>query len=202
VEHHPYAVSRNEPLDVASERLVGLPFDLLPPELGGELRDDPAHHLGRQARPSLGDLLDPLDELVGGRALDQVADGAGPEHLQDVGSVLVRGQSDHPCAGRHARDASSRVRPAPFGHADVHERDVRQVRSGDPDRLLRVGGRADQLDPLLVAEELREGHAESGLVVRQEDADRVAVATQMQDGSVGGHRADATRAGGAAQAPG
>ena len=49
------------------------------------------------------------------------------------------------------RDAPRRVRAAAFRHPDVHERDVGQVGLGDPDRLLGVGGRADQLDPVLVA---------------------------------------------------
>jgi hypothetical protein len=89
-------VPRDEPLDVPAERLVGLAFDLLAPELGGELRDHAAHHLGREARASLGDLLDPLYELVGGRALHQVADGSGPQHLQHVRPVLVGRERDHP----------------------------------------------------------------------------------------------------------
>ena len=59
-------------------------FDLLAAELGRELCDDAAHHLGREAGAALRHVLDPLDELVGRRALDEVADGARPEHLQDV----------------------------------------------------------------------------------------------------------------------
>jgi hypothetical protein len=80
------------------------------------------------------------------------------------------------------------VRPATLRHADVHERDVGKVRLGDPDRLLGVRGRADQLDAFLVAQELREGDPETGLVVGQEHTDRI-LAAEMQDGSVGGHRA-------------
>ena len=160
VEHHPHPVTRYESLDVASERLVRLVFDLFAAELGRELRDDPAQHLGREAGAALRHHLDPVDELVGRRPLDEVADGAGPEHLHHVLLVLVGGQRDHPRPGETREMPAGRVRAPAFRHPDVDERDVRQARLGDPDRFLGVGRRPDQLDPILVAEELGEGRAE------------------------------------------
>ena len=204
VEHHPHAVPRHEPFDLASERLVGFPFDLLAAQLGGELRDDSAHHLGRKAGASLGDVLDPLDELVGGRALDEVPHRAGPEHLQDVLPVLVCREGDDPRPGRDTRDPAGRVGTTARRHADVDEGDVRQVRLGDPDRLLGIAGRPDQLDTVLVTEELCEGGAEAGFVVGEEHPDGFygPGSPNIDEGSVGSHRADATGHLGVAQASG
>jgi hypothetical protein len=189
VVHHPDAVTGHEPLDVSPERQVGVALDLFPAELRGEFGDDPAHHFGRQARASLGDLLDPLHELVGGGALHEVADGTGPQHLEHARAVFIRGEGDHPGPGRHPRDAASRVRPTALRHPDVDEGDIGQVRLGDPDRLLGIRRRADQLDPFLMAEELRECDPEARLVVCEEHPDRIVLAAEMEDGSVRGHRA-------------
>jgi hypothetical protein len=85
---------------------------------------------------------------------------------------------------------------------NVDERDVGQVRLRDPDRLLGVCGRPDHLDPFLVAEELCEGGAKTRFVVREEHPDRVqgVASPEVDEGSVGGHRADATGHPGGSQA--
>jgi hypothetical protein len=92
-------VAGDEPLDVPSEGSICFLFDLFAAELRRELGDDPAQHLGREAGAALGHLLDPIDELVGRGPLDQVAHGAGPEHVEHVRSILVRGKGDHPGPG-------------------------------------------------------------------------------------------------------
>jgi hypothetical protein len=94
------------------------------------------------------------------------------------------------------------VGAAAFRHADVDERDVGQVRLREPDGLLGVRGRPDQLDPILVTEELREGGAKTRFVIREEHPDGVHGSLEVDEGSVGGHRADGTGLPRASQASG
>ena len=118
-------------------------------------------------------------------ALDEVADRAGAEHLQDRRAVLERRQRDHPGARRGADDLAGRPGPAAGRHAHVDERHVGLLALGERDGLVRVGGGADERERGLLRQERGQGVAERGLVVGQQDA-HMRVAAQGKGGAHGG----------------
>jgi hypothetical protein len=174
LEHHRDAVALDESLDLVSPGFALLAFDLLPTQLGGELVNDAADDLGRQARPAVGHPHDGTHDVLGRGAFDEVADGASSQHLQHGGPVLERRQRDHASRGREALDLSRRAGSPSRGHLHVHERDVRLFTLGERDRLVGVRGRADEQDVLILSQQVCERATQTGFVVRDEDADALA----------------------------
>ena len=153
------------------------------------------------ARP-LGDAMDRVDDLLGRGALDEVADRAGAEHLEDRRAVLERRQRDHSGAGRGARDLAGRAGPAAGRHAHVDERDVGQLALGErrrPRPRRRRRRRARAWAPARGASD--RASRERRLVVGHQDADmRVAVrrgrgALTRRDASIPAGRCNSTRPG-------
>ena len=61
--------------------------------------------------------------------------------------------------------------PSHARHPQVHQHDVGVVLGGERDRLLAVGGGADELDPVEQPEQRAEALADDALVVGEQDAD-------------------------------
>ena len=201
--HHGHAVPGEEPVDLASLRREMLVSDLLAAQLRRELVHDAVDQLGGQARAPVDHLGDRTQEVLPGGALDEVADGARPEHLEHGGAILERGQCDHARGGRDADDLARRARAAAGRHAHVDDRDVRAAGVGELDGLVRVAGLAHQDQALLVGEEIGERSPQGRLVVGDQDADRRRGSDRAAGGSSdGNHGEDRTGSGGGVQSPG
>jgi hypothetical protein len=74
--------------------------------------------------------------------------------------------------GRAARgEPADRLDAVAARHPQVHQHDVGVVLGGERDRLLAVGGGADELDPVEQPEQRAEALADDALVVGEQDAD-------------------------------
>ena len=201
--HHGHAAPGEEPVDLPTLRRAMLVSDLLAAQLRRELVHDAVDQLGGQARSSVDHLGDRTQEVLARRALHEVADGAGAEHLEHRGAVLERGQRDHAGVGRDADDLARRARAAAGRHAHVDDRDVRSAGVGELDRLVRVAGLADQDQALLVRQQVGERTAQGRLVVGDQDTDRRRGSDRSAGGSSdGNHGEDRTGSGGGVQSPG
>ena len=121
--------------------------------------------------PPCGDPADRSQDVLGGGPLDEVADAPGAEHLEDRRTILERGERDHAGAGGQPLDLPRGPGAAARGHLDVEQRDVGLLPLREGDRLVRVGGRPHEEDPLLLGEELGQGPAQGWLIVGHQDAD-------------------------------
>jgi hypothetical protein len=176
------ALPGDEPLDLGGAGADPLQFDLLPPQLRRQLEDDVVHHVRRHARAAVGDPVDRVDDVVACRALDEIADGAGAEHLEHRRAVLERRQRDHPRPWGVPDDLPCRPRAASRRHAHVDERDVGLFPLGERHRFVRVGRRADEGERGLLREQRGERFAKRGLVVGEEDA-HMRIAAQGKRGA-------------------
>ena len=118
------AVAGHEPTDLAPPGLALLPLDLRAPQLRRSSCTTPSITSVGQARAAVDHLGDRPDDLLGGRALHQIADGSGAEHLEHGGLVLERRQRDHARLGERRLISRAARGPPPAGMLDVHERDV------------------------------------------------------------------------------
>ena len=192
LEGHRHAVPVHEPSDLGPASLQLPSVFLVEAHLGRELVHDASDDGVRQMRAAPCDAFDRVHDLVRLRALHEVAHRSRTEHLEHRGTVLERGQGDDPGLGRRRGDASGRVRTTP-GHLDVDEGHPRPQLVGQPDRLVRVAGRPDERDALLVVEEFSERDPQGNLVVRDDHADGTLAGAETGAkrgrGVDGGHRA-------------
>ena len=105
--------------------------------------------------------------------LEQEAAGAGAQGSQDVVVDLEHGE-DEDARGRERRvgaDPSGGLDAGQARHLDVHEDDVRAQLGGQGDRTGTVLGQADDAHAGLGLEQGRQGGAQEGLVLGDEDPD-------------------------------
>ncbi len=114
------------------------------------------------------DLLDGLQQLGRGRALEQVAADAGLERAEDVLLVGVHGEDDHLRLREEAAELTRRLDAVQERHRDVHDDDVREGAAGLLDRLLAVLGGADDGDPLMRLEQGENAFADDRVIVGQQ----------------------------------
>ncbi len=143
------------------------------------------------------DLLDRTDDLLARRALHQVADGAGAQHLEHGRAVLERGERDHPRVGRSARDLSRRSWSAARRHRDVDQRHVGSGiarRSRSPRRRRRPcrSSTTSSSWASSSASAPRRAGSSSAISTRIGSRSDAARATGVVGGSSDGHRGDAT----------
>ena len=122
---------------------------------------------GVERRLAAGDGLDRGADLLGARVLGQVAAGAGAQGAEHGGVVGVGGQRD-----RGVPRAASRLiasMPSMRGIRRSISTTSGLVLGGERDRLLAVGGGADELDPVEQPEQRAEALADDALVVGQQD---------------------------------
>jgi primosomal protein N' len=116
-------------------------------EQRGELVDDVRRDLDRQAPLAAHRTADRVQDLLGRRALDEVADDAGAQHVEHGPAVLVRREGDDLRLRRDLADLAGRARTASGRHLDVDERDLGMLDLGEADGLVGVAGRPDDLHP-------------------------------------------------------
>ena len=108
----------------------------------------------------------------GGGRLEQVAGGAGAHGGQELLVVAEARQHDHARLRPRLADLLHRPDAVEPRHLEVHQHDVRREPRRLGDRLDAVARLADDLDPLLQAEERAEPLADDLVVVDDEHADR------------------------------
>ena len=137
----------------------------------GEVRRDAAgqrgteHHAAGRGGPHR------VVDLLGPRALEQVAGGAGPDGRQDRVVVLVHGQHDDLDVRVPPGDEAGGLDPVEVGHLDVHDDDVRLGLGDQVQRLAAVARRADHLDAVQRAEQGDQPVAHDLVVVDDQDLD-------------------------------
>ena len=99
-----------------------------------------------RAAPRRGRRPDGLLDLRRLGVLEQVADRAGVERLEDLLPVGEGRQHDHGDLGVGRSDAPRRLDPVEDGHLEVHQDDVRGRTLALLERVPAVGCRADELD--------------------------------------------------------
>ena len=129
------------------------------------------------------------EQVVRGRALEEVAARAGPHQRLHVGRVLVDGQHQHPGAGAFARHPLRQFEAVQAGHRDVDDRDVGCDGADHRQRLAAIGGLADELDLGVGVEQRPDAREDDRMVVGQDDADTVHAGPSR--GSGGGRHRDA-----------
>jgi hypothetical protein len=105
--------------------------------------------------------------------LSQVAERAGLQGADDRLVIGVGGQHHHLGLGLAGPDAPRRFDPVAARHVQIHENDLGLYRRGELGRGLAVGGLADYGDSRQGAEQQNQTLADGGLVVRDDDGDRL-----------------------------
>src|SRR6476646_2993145 len=127
-----------------------------------------------ERRFAAGGCVDAANELLGLGVLQQIADGAGAQRLDDPLPVHERGQDDHLDAGSLGRDPAGRLDASDAGHREVHEHDVGSLLDAERDGCLAVADGADDLEIGMRTEQRHEPVSDDGVVVDDCDAYHVA----------------------------
>jgi hypothetical protein len=141
---------------------------------GSALASCAEHRAGRfrgERRLAARRSADRRHELVRLRVLEQVADGAGVERLQDALPVRERREDDDGGFCRLAEEPTGRLDAVEARHLEIHQHDVGFSLSRDAHSLVAVGGDADYLDAVGRPQEVLEPSPHHGVVVRQQHAD-------------------------------
>src|SRR5439155_7301400 len=110
------------------------------------------------------------ENRLGGRALEYVPAGPGDDRL-DHAILLAAGEHEDARSGGEHAEPLDRLDPRDPGKPQIHQHDVRTQLEDHLDRVLSVGGLADDIETA-TAQRLREGGADQMLVVNQNDGDR------------------------------
>src|SRR5271165_2004597 len=138
-------------------------------------RQQPLLHLGIEHRlAGRGGQHRPADLGPGG-VLGQVTERAGLQGADDRFVVGVGGQHDHLGLRMAGPDAARRLHPVAARHVQVHEDDLRVFRRDDLDGGLAVLGLAGHGDPGHGTEQQHQALADGGLVVGDDDGNRLRV---------------------------
>ena len=130
-----------------------------------------ARDLRVERRLAAGGRSDPLDELLRGGVLEQVAERAGidrPEHLLAIGG----GGEDHDPRLRASRDhPPGGLDPVHLRHRQVEQHDVGLDLGDGGDRGGAVADRCDDVDVGLGAEQLDQAGADDRMILREQQPD-------------------------------
>src|SRR3954451_17584760 len=139
-----------------------------------ELLDELRGHRRADQRLALHHGADRVGDLLDGDLLQQVAGGAGLDRLVEI--VLLVGDGQHEDLHRRHRlgQPPGGLDAADPGHADVHQQDVGSELLGLGDGVLAVLRLADDVDAVLELQDLDETPPEEGVIVDDQDADRLA----------------------------
>src|SRR4029079_18160454 len=95
----------------------------------------------------------------------------GFAHRAFVIPAFMHGQADHYCRWEIPFDPSGGFDTVHAGHVDVHHNDVGFQGGGQRDRLMTVGGLADDLEFRMVAQHAREAASDERVIVHKQHAD-------------------------------
>ena len=120
--------------------------------------------------PTFRGIDDRVGDRVCRRALDQISDGTGLEHLQHGRAIVMSRQRDHLRPRRAQLDPGGRGRTA-TRHPDVDERNVGLLLRGELDRIARAPHRADADASCVGLDEHRQHPAQRRVVIGDQDTD-------------------------------
>ena len=135
------------------------------------------HHLGGNLWAEGG--FPPVDgahgahQLIPTGGLEHVAVGPGLEKGEHVGVIVVGGEDEHPHLGKAVLDLARSLHAGHRRHADIEHRHVRTVFFDQAQRLCAIVRLSDHRDVTGLLQELADALAHDGVVVGQDDADRI-----------------------------
>ena len=137
--------------------------------------------LGGEQRVAVGDGADSVEQLLGGRVLQEEPAGPGFQGREDVFVEVEGGEDEDPDpvgdgVGQQMRGGLDAVH---HRHADVHEHDVRHVEAAGRDRLRAVARLGDDLHVLGGIDEDAESGSDQDLVVDDDDPDGHVLASEV-----------------------
>ena len=115
-------------------------------------------------------LPDGLNDVVAVGVLEDVARGAGDEHLAHDALVLVPGQRHHADIGELPLEMPGGLDPVHLRHPDIHQDDIRMRLGREREHLFSARGLPHDLD-LVRLEQGHEGLSELGIVVDKQNPD-------------------------------
>src|SRR5918999_5977794 len=118
--------------------------------------------------------MDPGDQLLRLRALEQESRSAGVERVEDVVVVLEGRENDDLDLGERRQHLAGRRDPVEPRHADVHEDDVGAEPADLVDCKPAVTSLADHLDRLVARQHRPEAGPHEVVIVDEHDPDRAA----------------------------
>lgn len=134
-----------------------------------EFLDQPPRDAEREELLAASDGSHASDELLARCVLEQEPARSGDKGVVDQLGPVERREYHHPRLRLGRRDPSSCCDAVEFGHADVHEYDVRPQRAGKVYRLVPIGSLAHDLQVVLGREDHAKASADELLVVGKED---------------------------------
>src|SRR5213594_3302442 len=100
-----------------------------------------------------------------------IAFGPGPERLEDVGHLFLKGQENRLGAWRDFEDLPGGIYSVQEGHAKVEHGNVEAMLSGEPDSLATIRGFCDDAVPF-ARQELLHALPDNQVVISQENPER------------------------------
>ena len=151
-------------------RLLGIRFlwQLLRPHVLEHTTHD------RAIEPRLAglDLLDGLDEHVGGLILEQHAQRAAAHGVPVGRGVTNPGEDEYACRPGDRQQIGENIKAVLARHIQVQQDDIGLLTRGQPDRRIQVAGLADDVQVGLLLDEHAEPGPDHGVVVDDHDPER------------------------------
>ncbi len=145
-------------------------------------REQSRAELGAHVAAALRHLTDGRDYLGVGGLLEHVPGRPGGERLANVARVVLHGEQEHLHVGALVDESRQSLEPGLVRHHDIHQHHVRLERAGLEDRLAPGSRLADRLDVGLPAEQEPDPGAYDGVVIDDQDADRVCHSRDVSEG--------------------
>ena len=154
-------------LAVRKRILLGLPSCV------GVRGDQPRAELGVDVATATGNFANSRDDFDVGGLLEHVAARAGRECRTDVAWVVLHREDEDLRLRPLSQERRDHLEAVAVRHHDVNEDHVGFQAPGFEDRLTPGSGLADRLDVVLTAEQKRDPRADNGVVVDDQDLDRL-----------------------------